>query len=139
MPKLLGREPALTIGAINSLIMLAGTLGFTLLSAEQAGLWVLLVNAVSAAIVAWATRPLSPAVFSYLLATIVAVGGAYGLEFSAEFVNGLNMALVPILMFLTRGQVSPVETAVTKPSANPVPEAGGGTVDEPVGEEAISA
>jgi hypothetical protein len=121
--KILGREPALTIGAVNSLIMLAGTLGFTFLSADQAGVWVLLVNAISAAVVGWATRPLSPAVYSYLLATFVAFGAAYGLELTPEFVNGINMALVPILMFLTRGQVSPVETAVTQPSLDPVPEA----------------
>lgn len=121
--KLFGREPALVVGAINSLIMVGGTLGFALLGPEQAGLWVALVNAASAAILAWTTRPLSPAVFSQLFGAIVATIGGYGINLSADFVFAINAALVPLLMFITRGQVSPVETAITKKSLDPTVEA----------------
>ena len=121
--KILGREPALVVGAINALIMVAGTLGFSLLGQDQAALWVALVNAASAAILAWTVRPLSPAVFSQLVGAIVAVIAGYGIELSSDFVFAINGALVPILMFLTRGQVSPVETAVTQPSLDPTAEA----------------
>jgi hypothetical protein len=121
--KILGRDPALVIGALNALIMFGGTMGFHLLSMGQAALWVIVVNAVSAAIVAWSTRPLSPSVFSYLIASLIALGASYGLHISPEAINGLNGLLVPILAFLTRGQVSPVATFVTLKSLNPTPEA----------------
>jgi hypothetical protein len=123
MVKIFGREPALVIALVNAVIMFGGTLGFHFLSLDQAGLWVLGVNAVSAAILAWATRPLSPAVFSYALASVIGLAAGYGLQVTPEQVNGLNLLVVPILAFLTRGQVSPVETAVTQKSLDPTKEA----------------
>jgi len=128
--KILGREPALIVGVVNALIMLAGTMGFALLGADQAALWVALVNGISAAILAWVTRPISPAVFSQLIGAIVALVAGYGIELTAEFVFALNAAITPTLMFLTRGQVSPVNTAITnateasgKPEVQTVPDA----------------
>lgn len=121
--KILGRDPALIIGAINALIMIAGTLGFRLLGQDQALLWVGLVNAVSAAVLAWTTRPLSVGPFAYLFSTMVAVAAAYGFDVGAETQLAINAAIVPILAFLTRNQVSPIETAVTNTTTTPTPEA----------------
>jgi hypothetical protein len=121
--KIFGREPALVVGAVNSLIMLAATLGYSFLTGEQAPLWVALVNGLSAAVLAVTTRPISAGVFSQLVAAIVALIGGYGISLSAEFVFALNGALVPILMFVTRGQVSPIESSVTQPSLEPTVEA----------------
>lgn len=121
--KLFGREPALFVATLTALIMFAGTLGFSALGEDQAGLWVAGVNAVFAAILAWTTRPLSPGVFAMALSALVALGAGYGLNLTEVQVNGLNGLLVPILMFLTRGQVSPVETAVTAESLDPTVEA----------------
>lgn len=121
--KVLGREPALIIGAINAVIMFGGTLGFSLLGMEQAALWVTAVNAISAVILSLATRPWSASVFSYALASVIALGAGYGIELKPEAVNGLNGLIVPILMLITRGQVSPIETRVTKSSLDPTIEA----------------
>lgn len=121
--KVLGREPALAVGAINAIIMLAGTLGVSLLSQEHAAAWVAVVNGLSAVILAWTVRPLSPAVFSQFIGAVVALVAGYGIALSSEFVFGLNAAIVPILLFVTRGQVSPIETRITQPSLDPTIEA----------------
>lgn len=121
--KILGREPALIVGVVNAAIMFAGTLGFPFLSDVQAGALVLVVNAISAVIVAWATRPLSPAVFSYAVSTLISLGVAYGFTLTDAQIAGINGLIVPMLALLTRGQVSPVETKVTNSSNDPTVEA----------------
>jgi hypothetical protein len=121
--KIFGREPALVIGTIVAIISLAGTLGFSFLTADQAGLWIVVVNAIAAAAMAWLTRPLQPGIYTYAVGAILALVTAYGLTLTPEQVNAVNALVVPVLALLTRGQVSPVETAVTKPSLEPTPEA----------------
>lgn len=112
--KLLGREPTLWIAVISSLVILLGTFGFHLLTGQQAALIVVAINAVFAAINAFAVRPISPVAFTYAIGSIVAVAGAYGLNLSIETVAALNAAVVPMLALLTRGQVSPQETRISK-------------------------
>lgn len=109
-------EPALVVGAIVAGISMAGTLGFSLLSPEQAGIWVLLVNAVAAAVMAWTTRPISPGVFTYLIGVIATLGAAYGFELASDQINGLNVLVISILTLITRGQVTPQATTLTKPT-----------------------
>lgn len=121
--KIFGREPALVIGAIVGVISLAGTLGFRFLSADQAGVWIVVVNAVAAAAMAWTVRPLQPGVYTYAVGALLALATAYGLNLAAEQVNAINALVIPILALLTRGQVSPVETTVTKASEDPTPQA----------------
>jgi hypothetical protein len=121
--KILGREPALVIGFIAALISLAGTLGFRLLSPDQAGLWITVVNAVAAAATAWTVRPIAPAAFTYAVGALVALGASYGLSLAPETVTAINGLVIPTLVLLTRNQVSPVETAVTEPSLDPTPAA----------------
>ena len=127
--KILGREPALWLAVMTALISVAGTFGFRLLSPDQAGLWNIAINAVAAAITAYAVRPIAPAAFTYAVSVLAQLGAAYGLEMSPEQLSMLNATVVPILALLTRGQVSPVETAVThasdaanKPEVQTVPE-----------------
>lgn len=128
--KILGRSPTLVIGIVVALISFAGTLGFRLLSADQAGLWIAVVNAVAGAIVAYTVRPIAPAAFTYLIGSIVALGTAYGLSLTAEQVNGINGLVIPLLSLLTYGNVSPIDTAVSSktvaagaPDVQTVPEA----------------
>jgi hypothetical protein len=121
--KILGREPALVIGFLAALISLAGTFGFRLLDPDQAGLWIVAINAVAAAATAFTVRPISPAAFTYAVGAIVAVSASYGLELAPETVSAINGVVVSALILLTRNQVSPVDTAVTQPSVNPLPEA----------------
>lgn len=112
--KILGREPTLWIAVISSLVILLGTFGFRLLTGEQAALIVVAINAVFGALNAFAVRPVSPVAFTYAVGSIVAVVGAYGLHLSIETVAAVNAAVVPVLALLTRGQVSPEETAITR-------------------------
>lgn len=111
--QIFGREPTLWLGVISSVILLAGTFSLHWLTGQQASLIVVAVNAGAAAINAYAVRPISPAIFIYAVGSIVAVAGAYGLNLTIEQVAALNAVVVPALALLTRGQVSPQESAVS--------------------------
>lgn len=114
--KLLGREPTLWIAALNAAIMIIGTVGLKAISIEQAGLFVVVVNAIFAVINAFAVRPISPVTFTYAIGAIVALMASYGLNLPTETVAGINMAVVPILALLARGQVTPAETPISRES-----------------------
>jgi hypothetical protein len=68
------------------------------------------------AINAYAVRPISPVAFTYAIGAIVALVGSYGLTLTNEQVAGINAVVVPVLALLTRGQVTPAETAITRES-----------------------
>jgi hypothetical protein len=109
--KVFGREPTVWLAAISGLLSIVVTFGWDGLSAEQASLIVLGINAVFGAWAAWETRPIVPQVFTYAVTSLFAVGAAYGLDVSQETVGAINVALVAVLALLTRSQVSPVDTA----------------------------
>lgn len=127
---MLGRHPTLWIALINVVIMGAATLGLRWLDNDQAGLIVAAINAVAGAATAWATRPIQPAVFTYAVGSLVAVFVAYGMHVTPEQLAALNSIVVSVLAFLTYGNVSPVNTAISKtttaqgkPEVQTVPEA----------------
>jgi hypothetical protein len=127
---MLGRHPTLWIALINVVVMGLATLGFGWLDNDQAGLIVVAVNAIAGAANAWAVRPIQPAVFTYAVSSIVALVGAYGLNVTADQLAALNSIAVSVLGFLTYGNVSPVDTAISKatsaqsaPEVQTVPEA----------------
>ncbi|HEY6568599.1 MAG TPA: hypothetical protein VI341_13870 [Actinomycetota bacterium] len=111
--KIFGREPTLYIALITAFISLAGTLGYSLLTGDQASLWIVLVNALAGAATAWAVRPISPAAFTYAIGAILALAAGYGLEVPPATVAAINALVIPALALLTRNQVSPRETVVT--------------------------
>jgi len=115
--RLFDREPTLYISFFASLILLFGTLGFRWLDGDQAALVVVAINAIAAGINAYTVRPISPAVFTYAVGAVVAVFVTYGLSVSPETLAMLNGLVVMGLGLLTRGQVSPQETAITHASA----------------------
>jgi len=106
-----GREPALILAVVQSVLTLV--VGFQLdwLTAEQAALWMVVVNAIAGAITAWFTRPIAPTVFTHLFTVIATLLAAYGLDLSQEVLAGLNALAVSVLMLLSRGQVSPAGDA----------------------------
>lgn len=118
--KILGRNPTLWIAVISALIPLIGTFQLHWLSGQQAALLVVLVNAIAGAINAWTVRPISPVAFTYLIGSVVAVLGAYGLNLTMETVAAINAAVIPILALISRDQVSPVETPLTHASLDPI-------------------
>lgn len=111
--KLFQREPTLYLAAISAIIPIVGTFGLHALSGQQAALVVVVINAIAGAVNAWAVRPISPVAFTYLVGSVVALAGAYGLNLSIETVASINAAVIPILALLSRDQVSPQDTPVT--------------------------
>lgn len=111
--KIFGREPTLWIAVISSLVILIGTFGIKFISGEQAALMVVAINAIFGALNAWTVRPISPVAFTYAVGSLVALAAAYGLNLPVETIAALNAAVVPILALLSRGQVTPEDTAVS--------------------------
>jgi hypothetical protein len=136
--KLFGRQPAIALAVITSAVLLLGTLGFDWINGDQAGLIVAAITALGGAAMALFTRPIAPSAFTAAVGALAAVVTAYGLNLTPEQVAAINSVVISFLLFITYGQVSPIETPLTNASTNPVPEAGGGTVDEPVLEEAVT-
>lgn len=121
--KIFGREPTLWIAVIGQAILLLGTFGLRWLDNDQAALIVVAINALAAAATAFMVRPISPAAFTYALGSVVSVAAAYGLSITADQMAVLNTFVIGILALITRNQVSPVPTALTKGSLDPTPEA----------------
>lgn len=113
--KIFGRDPTLWIAVLSSLIVVAGTIGFHWLTGVQAGLFVAAINAIAAAVNAWAVRPIAPAVFTYAVGALVALVGSYGLLLSEATLGAVNLAVIAILGLLARGQVSPENTPISNP------------------------
>lgn len=112
--KIFGREPTLIIAVVSSLILLVGTYGLHWLNSVQATLIVVAINAIAAAINAYTVRPISPTTFTYAVGAIMAVAASYGLNFTPEQVVAVNATIVPFLALLSRGQVSPADTSLTR-------------------------
>jgi hypothetical protein len=106
-PTLWGREPALWIATIAALLGIGVTLGLDGLSAEQAAAIVALLSALAAIWTAWLVRPVAPALFTGAVTAAAVLLAAYGLEVSQQTVGAVNLAVIALLTFLTRGQVSP--------------------------------
>ncbi len=127
--KIFGREPTLWIAVLNAVILGIATLGFHALNNDQAALIVAAINAVMAAINAYAVRPISPAVFTYVGTAIVTVLVSYGLKVTPDQLASLNAIIIVALGLITRGQVSPQATTISasslaakKPEVQTVPE-----------------
>jgi hypothetical protein len=100
--------------ALVSAVIAAGLnwfVGFKLdsLSTEQAAAIMVAINAVAAVVVAWRTRPVPPGLYTYLIASLAALGSAYGLNWSQENVALFTTFVIAVLGMLHRVQVSPVE------------------------------
>lgn len=113
--KIFGREPTLWLATIDAVVIIVGTLGLHLISGSQAALIVAAINALFGAINAWAVRPISPVAFTYAIGAIVALVAGYGLNVPDATLAAINAGVVPILALLSRGQVSPEDTAVSNP------------------------
>jgi hypothetical protein len=127
--KIFNREPTLWLAVISSLIVVAGTFGLHWLNGQQAGFLVAAINGVAAAINAYAVRPISPTTFTYAIGAVVALAASYGMNVTNEQLAMINGTVVPILALLSRGQVSPLDTAIsrtTTPDEKAVAEAGTG-------------
>src|SRR4051812_41181709 len=111
--KLFGREPTLWLSVIYAIVTVAGTFGLLHFSGNQAALTNAALAALFGAINAWAVRPISPVAFTYAIGALVALAASYGLNVPDTTLAAINGIVVPLLALLSRGQVSPEETAVS--------------------------
>lgn len=101
-----GNEPAVITAVISAALSLVVSLGVGL-SADQAAGWVAVISGAFAALAAWHTRPIAPAVFTGLVQVAAALLAAYHFNLSAGTVGAINTLIVAVLTLLTRGQVTP--------------------------------
>ena len=107
--KIFGREPAAFIAAIGSILTVLAALNFDFLSPGQSAA---LIAVISAAVLAWTTRPVAPALLTGFVTAAAALFTEYGLDLSPELVAAVSAAVLSIFAFITREQVSPVERPV---------------------------
>lgn len=114
--KLFQREPTLYLGVIYALVTIVGTFGLLQFSGQQAALLNAAIAAIVGAINAYLVRPVSPVAFTYAVAAIANLLRAYGILIPEETLAAVNGLVIPALALLTRGQVTPKETAVSRVS-----------------------
>lgn len=127
--KIFGREPTLWLAVIYAALTVIGTGGVAHFTGQQAQLTNAAIAAVVGAVNAYAVRPISPVSFTYAIATLAQLGAAYGIAIPAETLTAINGLVVPALALLSRGQVSPADTAIsrqTTPDEKAVAEPGTG-------------
>lgn len=105
--RILGREPALWLNTLAAVLGLIVTFNVGL-SAEEAGWTVAGVSAVLGAIAAALTRPIAVQAFTTLVATVASAVSAFGFEVAPTTTAAVNGTALAVLMFVTRGQVTPV-------------------------------
>ena len=120
MTTIFGREPALWLNGLSAALGLLVTFNLGGLTDEQAGWIVAVVTAVLGAVAAALTRPVAVQAFTALTATVASCVAAFGFDVAPTYTAGVNAAILSVLMFVTRGQVSPLP-ALTKPAARPAP------------------
>ena len=109
--KILGREPAALIALIGSILTVLAAMNLDWINAGQAAA---ATAVVAAAVLAWVTRPVAPALLTGAFTALVALFAEYELELSDELVGGISAVILATYAFITREQVSPQETPITR-------------------------
>ncbi|MFF8784851.1 hypothetical protein [Streptomyces sp. NPDC015125] len=111
---ILNREPALWLNSLSAVLGLAVTFNIGLTEA-QAGWTVAGVSAILGAVAAALTRPIAVQAFTTLVATVASATAAFGYDMQPTTTAAVNGVVLAILMFVTRGQVSPVTGQTATP------------------------
>lgn len=108
--KIFGREPALVISAIGTVVTLLAALNVPGITAGAAAA---ITTFVTAIIIAFTTRPVAPALFTAVVAAGASLFAQYGLHVSDGVVAAVgSVVLVGFALFGIRPQVTPAaETA----------------------------
>lgn len=102
-----GREPALWLNFLAAVLGLVVTFNVGL-TEVQAGWLVAGTSAVLGAIAAALTRPIAVQSFTAAVATTASAVSAFGFEVAPITTAAINGCVLAVLMFITRGQVTPV-------------------------------
>lgn len=105
--KLFGKEPVVVLNTLSAILGLIVSLGFTALTAEQAGAIVAVASAILGGIAAAMTRPVAPQAFTAIVAAGATAVAAFGYEVSQGTVGAINTVVLAVLTLLTRVQVTP--------------------------------
>jgi len=111
-----GREPALWLNTLAAVLGLVVTFNVGL-SVEQAGWIVASATAILGAIAAALTRPIAVQAFTALVATVASAVGAFGFEVAPTTTAAINGCVLAVLMFITRGQVTPITPPAARPTS----------------------
>lgn len=111
MKTIFGREPALWINTLAACLGLVVTFNIGL-SSVQAGWLVAGATAILGAIAAMLTRPIAVQAFTTLVATVASGVSAFGFEVAPTTTAAVNGVVLAVLMFITRGQVTPATGVV---------------------------
>lgn len=103
-----GREPAVLIGAVTSMLAVLVAFGFDFLTAKQAGAVEAFLTAAAAAWMAVKVRPVAPSLFVGVITTGATLAAAYGYELSQAQVGSIAAASVAVMTALVvRPQSTP--------------------------------
>jgi hypothetical protein len=109
--KLFGREPALIIGAIGSLLTVLASLN---VPGIDAGAAAAITAFLAAGIIAATTRPVAPALFTGVVAAGAALVAEYGMNVPDGVTGAISAAvLAGFALFGIRPQVTPSTGPVT--------------------------
>lgn len=111
-----GREPALWLNSLAALLGLVVTFNVGL-TAEEAGWAVAGTSAILGAVAAALTRPIAVQAFTAAVATTASAVTAFGFEVAPTTTAAVNGCVLAVLMFITRGQVTPITPPA--PAASP--------------------
>lgn len=109
--KIFGREPAAVVAAVGSILTVLAAIGLPWLNAGQAAALTGLIAAV--ALVA-TTRPVAPGLVTGVVTVGAALLAEYQLHVSDAVVGALSAAVLAVFALVSRQQVAPQETALTK-------------------------
>jgi hypothetical protein len=112
--RIFGREPALYLNSLSSVLGLIVTFNIGL-TQDQAGWLVAGVSAVLGALAAALTRPIAVQAFTTLVATLASALAAFGYNVEPTTTAAVNALVLSVLMFITRGQVSPAVSSADSP------------------------
>lgn len=105
--KIFGREPALIIAMIGAVLNWVVTLELGWLNAGQSSA---IVTFLTAAAIAYTTRPIAPALFVAVVSAGAALFAEYNLPWSDASVTGLGtVILAGFALFGIRSQVTPAK------------------------------
>ncbi|RZU74921.1 hypothetical protein EV384_3416 [Micromonospora kangleipakensis] len=111
-PTIFGREPAVLISAVTSVLALLVAFGLDFLSAQQAGAVEAVLAAAATCWIAAKVRPMAPTLFTGLITAGASLAAAYGFALSQAQVGSITAASVALMTALV---IRPQSTPATNP------------------------
>lgn len=112
----LNREPAAIGAAIIAVVSVLATWPNVIVNDGNLPLVIAITDGVIALVVAWAVRPIAPALIIAITTPLAALLAGYGVDFPPALIGTVNTLLVPALLGLVaRAQQTPKTSPTTSP------------------------